>query len=243
MTMITQEQFDTGLRLDQYIASIAQNKENFRANFIKAIEAYSPDDILFFRSLPQKIRVAVVTADDNPDALRDVPLIGRISVEVGRVMLRMFRPDEHPQLVQSLAEALDALEAGRVRLPVIAFFSEEMRLLGVHVRRIAELDLDMQQRRQAWVEAHPEVADAGKSLIEMSPITRTRMIQALFSLTSEQRLHWARRTVSAWRGLLAPLFPPTVAPALPVAPAHEPEVASPVDKADSPNAATSPDRS
>jgi hypothetical protein len=238
MTMITQEQFDTGLRLDQYIASIAQNKENFRANFIKAIEAYSPDDVIFFRSLPQKIRVAVVTADDNPDALRDVPLIGRISVEVGRVMLRVFRPDEHAPLVQSLAEALDALEAGRVKLPLIAFFSEDMRLLGVHVRRIADLDLDMQQRRQAWVEAHPEVADANKSLIEMTPITRTRMIQALFSLTSEQRLHWARRTVSTWRTSLAPLFPPPAAPIVPPSPEM-----TPADSGDATTGAISPDRS
>ena len=33
-SMTTKEQFESGLRLDQYMAGIAQNKENFRANFI-----------------------------------------------------------------------------------------------------------------------------------------------------------------------------------------------------------------
>ena len=202
--MITQEQFDTGLRLDQYIASISQNKENFRANFIKAIEAYSPDDILFFRSLPQKIRVAVVTDDENQDALRDVPLIGRISVEVGRVMLRAFRPSEHPDVVFALAKPLGAIEASRVTLPIIVFYSEDMRMLGAHIQRLPDLNVDMHDRQRAWVEAHPEVLDAHKPVAEMSPITRTRMAQILFSLTSEQRLHWARKTVSPWRAILTP---------------------------------------
>lgn len=52
--MVTQALFDTGLRLDQYIATIALNKENFRANFIKAIEAYSAEDIVFFAHCRKK---------------------------------------------------------------------------------------------------------------------------------------------------------------------------------------------
>ena len=201
--MITQEQFETGLRLDQYISSIAQNKENFRANFIKAIEAYSADDILFFRALKEKIHVAVVTDDDSYDALRDVPLIGRISVEVGRVALRLFRPRTHAEMAAAVAQAAGIEKVEFKHLPVIALFSPRMELLGVHVRRLSMMDEELRRRHSDWVQAHPEVADAAESFEAMSPITRTRVTQALFSLTGEQRLDWGRRAVVAWRQIIA----------------------------------------
>ncbi len=219
--MITQEQFETGLRLDQYISSIAQNKENFRANFIKAIEAYSADDILFFRALKEKIHVAVVTDDDSYDALRDVPLIGRISVEVGRVALRLFRPRTHAEMALAVARAAGIEKVDFRHLPVIALFSPGMELLGVHVRRLGAMDEELRRRHSDWVQTHPEVADAAESFEAMTPITRTRVTQALFALTGEQRLEWGRRTVAVWRQIVAQ-SQPAANGAHPVSPKPEP---------------------
>jgi hypothetical protein len=200
--MVTQALFESGLRLDQYIATISLNKENFRANFIKAIEAYSPEDILYFRTLPDKINVAVITEDDNPDALRDVPLIGRISVEGGRVGLRLFRLSQHTEAVAAIIAEIGIEKAERQHLPVIAWLNSDMQLLGAHIRRLPDLHDEMQQRHRDWIVAHPEVKDAGEPIEAMSPVTRTRILQAMFALTAEQRLHWGRRTVAAWRGIL-----------------------------------------
>jgi hypothetical protein len=200
--MVTQALFESGLRLDQYIATISLNKENFRANFIKAIEAYSPDDIAFFRSLPEKINVAVITEDDNPDALRDVPLIGRISVEGGRVGLRVFRLSQHTEAANAIVAEIGIEKAERQHLPVIAWLNSDMKLLGAHIRRLPELHEEMQQRHRDWVVAHPEVSDAALPIEKMAPVTRTRVLQAMFAMTAEQRLDWNRRTVVAWRGIL-----------------------------------------
>ncbi len=238
--MITHEQFETGLRLDQYISSIAQNKENFRANFIKAIEAYNADDVLFFRSLKEKIYVAVVTDDDSYDALRDVPLISRISVEVGRLALRLFRPSTHAEMAAAVALAAGIEKVGFQHLPVIALFSSSMELLGAHVRRLSAMDDELRRRHSDWVQAHPEVADAAESFEKMTPITRTRVTQALFALTGEQRLDWGRRTVRVWRQIIAqslqtangahPTSPaPHQNPPLPTPPAPQP---APDTKAD-----------
>lgn len=230
--MITQEQFETGLRLDQYISSIAQNKENFRANFIKAIEAYSPDDILFFRSLKEKIHVAVVTDDDSHDALRDVPLIGRISVEVGRVALRLFRPRTHAEMAAAVAQAVGIEGLHFRHLPVIAIFSPGMELLGAHVRRLGAMDEELRRRHSDWVQAHPEVADAAASFETMTPITRTRITQALFALTGEQRLAWGKRTVASWRQIVAQSMPAATG-VLPASPRREDTLPRPQPAQDS----------
>jgi hypothetical protein len=200
--MVTQALFESGLRLDQYIATISLNKENFRANFIKAIEAYSPDDIAFFRSLPGKVNVAVITEDDNPDALRDVPLIGRISVEGGRIALRVFRLSQHIEAAQAIVSEIGIDTPERQHLPVIAWLNSDMKLLGAHIRRLPELHEEMQQRHRDWVVAHPDVADAALPLERMTPVTRTRVLQAMFAMTPDQRLLWGKRTVLAWRGIL-----------------------------------------
>jgi hypothetical protein len=201
--MITSEQFERGLRLDQYIASITQNKENFRANFIKATETFTAEDLAFFRNLPHKVHIAVLTDDVNLDALRDVPIISRLSVEGGKLVLRLFRPGTHPDVVAALADDVPALREDNTALPVIAFCTPEMALIGVHVRRLPEMTEEMRSRREAWALAHPEVSDAREAIERMTPITRTRLTQALYALTPEQRVAWGRKTVHAFRRLLS----------------------------------------
>jgi hypothetical protein len=200
--MITSEQFERGLRLDQYIASITQNKENFRANFIKATETFTAEDLAFFRNLPHKVQIAVLTDDVNLDALRDVPIISRLSVEGGKLVLRLFRPATHPDVVTALVEDVPALREDSTTLPVIAFCTPEMALIGAHVRRLPEMTEEMRSRHEAWAQAHPEVTDAREAIERMTPITRTRVTQALYALTPEQRVTWGRKTVQAFRRLL-----------------------------------------
>jgi hypothetical protein len=202
-TMITSEQFERGLRLDQYIATITQNKENFRANFIKATESFTPEDLAFFRNLPHKVHIAVLTDDVNLDALRDVPIISRLSVEVGKLVLRLFRPATHTDVAAALARAVTALQAEPGALPVIAFCTPEMALIGAHVRRLPEMTEEMRSRQEAWAQAHPEINDSREAIERMTPITRTRLMQALYTLTPEQRVAWGRKTVQAFRHLIA----------------------------------------
>ncbi|PJF47203.1 MAG: hypothetical protein D6709_05350 [Chloroflexi bacterium] len=195
-----------GLRLEQYMATMAQGKENFRANFVKATEALSADDLAFFRGLPIPINVAVATEDANLDALRDVPIIGRLSAQVRTLVLRLFRPTTHADVIQAIAQDASSLKMdgtdGGVRLPIIAFYTPEMQLIGAHVCRLPELSAEMNRRRSAWIESHPEVLDAREPMEKMTPITRTRLTQAMYALTSEERAMWGRLTVQYWRRIL-----------------------------------------
>lgn len=204
-TMISAEEFEQGLRLDQYMAHLDRNKENFRANFIKAIELILPEDLAFFRKLP-KTNVLVVTDDENQDALRDVPIISRLSVEVGSLKLKLFRHQQNHSsaaIVEKLCQlAPAAVLAGELRVPIVAFFTLEMNFIGLLSRRVSELTAEMERRHAEWAHDHPEVRDAHEPLEKMSPITRTRLLQTVYAMSPDQRTTWGRKTVAAWRRLL-----------------------------------------
>jgi hypothetical protein len=202
--MLTKEQFESGFRLDQYIAHIKNNKENFRANFIKAIECITAEDLTFFRALPQRIHVAVLTSDASADALRDVPVISRLSAEVNGLSLRLFNDDEHAEAGAVLREAArDACAGDAPALPLIAFFNENMNYIGALCGPMPELAAEMRRRHQAWVMEHPEIKDASAPLSEMSPITRTRLTQVIYAMTPEQRVAWGQLLIAHCRQILA----------------------------------------
>lgn len=195
--MINSEQFEQGMRLDQYMAGLERNKENFRANFLKATEFFTVEDMAFFRKLTQKVNVLVVTDDENPDALRDVPIISRLSTEIGGFKLKIFRRT-HTHVANAVAQLND----GQVPLPSILFFDSSMALLGQFVQRLPDLTEEMARRKEAWIEAHPEIRDAHEPVDKMTPITRTRFNQVIYALAPDQRLFWGRKTVKAWREIL-----------------------------------------
>jgi hypothetical protein len=202
--MLTQDQFESGFRLDQYIARLANNKENFRANFVKAIECITPNDLTFFRSLPQRIHVAVLTHDASLDALRDVPILSRLCAEVSRLSLRLFDAQTQPEAAQALrAVAAPACADAEIQIPLVAFFGEDMTCIGAQCGPLAALAEEMRRRREAWAQAHPDVKDASAPVETMSAITRTRLTQVIYAMTPEQRVAWGRRLIGHWQHILA----------------------------------------
>lgn len=202
--MLTLEQFESGFRLNEYIAHLAINKENFRANFIRAAECIVPDDLAFFRSLPHLVHVAVLTSDVSPDALRDVPIISRLAGEVTRLSLRLFDAEMHADIATALRQtAQSACVAGPPNLPVIAFFDDNMAYIGAQCGPLPALAEEMHLRRLAWAKEHPEVADALAPLEQMSAIARTKLTQVVYAMTTEQRVAWGRQLVGHWRQILA----------------------------------------
>jgi hypothetical protein len=202
--MLTIDQFESGFRLNEYIAHLAINKENFRANFIRAVECVTPEDLSFFRSLPHQVRVAVLTDDASPDALRDVPIISRLAGEVTRLSLRLFSAPMHGDAAISLRQiAQDTCPGNQAGLPVIAFFDENMACIGVQCGTLPALADEMQERRRAWAAEHPDVKDALAPLNQMSALTRTKLTQVMYAMTNDQRVAWGRQLVGRWRQILA----------------------------------------
>lgn len=202
--MLTIDQFESGFRLNEYIAHLTINKENFRANFIRAVDCITPEDLAFFRSLTHHVHVAVLTNDNNPDALRDVPIISRLAGEVTRLSLRLFVDELHPDVAAALRQAVQgACVSDPPDLPVVAFFDENMAYLGAQCGALPALAEEMQRRRLAWADEHTEIQDALLPLARMSAITRTKLTQVMYAMTNEQRVAWGRQLVGYWRQILA----------------------------------------
>jgi len=202
--MVTLDQFESGFRLDQYITQLKHNKENFRANFIKAIECITPDDLAFFRSLPQRIHVVALTSDVSLDALRDVPIISRLSAETSRLSLRLFDENQHTAAIDALRQTThDDCAATKGELPIIAFFNETMEYLGAQCGPLPEIADEMNRRHQLWVLEHPEIKDAHEPYANMSSITRTKLTQMMYSMTPGQRIEWGQKLIGKWRQILA----------------------------------------
>ncbi|MDW8396257.1 MAG: hypothetical protein RMM31_08445 [Anaerolineae bacterium] len=200
--MLTRAHFDRGLRLDQYIASMTRNREDFRAYFVAAGSALSPEVLSNFRRLPAPVFVAALVEDDNLDALRDIPLLGRLCAEVTKLTLRLFRPHTHPEEAQALATDAGQSQAEQRALPIVGFYSVEFRLLAAHVQRLPALTGLMEKRRAEWIAAHPDVQDAQAPWERMSPITRIRLTCALYSLSTAERLYWWQQCLAAWQSAL-----------------------------------------
>ncbi|MCX7939721.1 MAG: hypothetical protein N2545_09845, partial [Thermoflexales bacterium] len=159
--MLTPQHFQRGLRIDQYLASMTSQRETFRANFVAVMQALTPETLAFFRRLPSPLWVATITEDDNLDAVRDVPLAARLCAECSTLLMRLFRPHTHADVARLVLTEVGVPDEAQARpLPVIAFYTQAGRLVFAHVQRLPELTRVLEQRREAWIAAHPEVRDA-----------------------------------------------------------------------------------
>ncbi|HQV29817.1 MAG TPA: hypothetical protein PLG23_12395 [Thermoflexales bacterium] len=179
--------FERGLRIDRYISSIVENRDNFRANFVRAIDYFTRDDLLFFRGLDAPIRVAALTDDSGPDTLRDIPIIARLSVEVRTIDLRLFRRG-----LDSMVDAILSPPTAPNATPVIVFYTADMRPRASLVQRLPEMTMMMQARRANWIAAHPDIPDLAGPPEEMSAVTRMRLNQAVTSLSAREQSQWGR---------------------------------------------------
>ncbi len=198
LPVLSPEEFDQGLRIDKYIASLAQNKEAFRANFVRAIELFTLDELVYFRTLPEPIRIAVLTDDAIPDTFRDVPIVARISVEARSLELRLFRRGDHPAIDAALSPPHLPGAA-----PVIAFYDKTMRPGPALIERLPEMTRMMAARRAEWIAAHPDVLDATFPPETMSAITRTRLALAASGLSYQEHSQWGRAMAVELRAMAA----------------------------------------
>lgn len=179
--------FERGLRIDRYIGSIVESRDNFRANFVRAIDYFTLDDLLFFRALDAPIRVAALTDDSVEDTIRDIPILARLSVEVRTVDLRLFRRGTDAAIDAFLSPP-DAPNSA----PVTVFYTADMRPRAALVQRLPEMTAMVQARRDAWIANHPDIADLHGADDAMSAVTRTRLRQAATSLSAREQSQWGR---------------------------------------------------
>ncbi len=196
---ITAEQFATGMTMDEYQAQMSQNQEQFGANIAAA--PITPEDVAHFTALPEPLNVLVVTEDWCGDSLAHLPVLFRLAREAGdRLTVRVFKRDEHKDLAAQFP-----MPTGRVAIPIIVFFDQEMHELGKVLERPQLGHTEMAVFMEEFFSRRPDLGTSDQPISALTPEAR----QALFVALGP----WRKGRIDAWnRATIAEFTAATAAP-------------------------------
>lgn len=138
--VLASSRFEAAKTYEQYIASIAVNREKFADNFEKAV--VPPDLAARLRALavrpdgPKKL--LVIGEDWCPDVYRGLPVAKRIADAAG-IELRVLERDQH-------MDVMDAFKNGEfLSIPVLVFLTGDFRVIARWIERPAKANAEMRE--------------------------------------------------------------------------------------------------
>lgn len=175
---ITRERFESGLTYEQYKASMTRNRERLEAN--ERALRLTDADLAPYRALPRPLPVLVIAEDWCGDVIANLPVLGRLAAESGKLELRIFTRDQNPDLMAQF------LNQGRYRsIPVFAFFDESINEIGRFIERPASVTAERERRREAIYAAHPEYGRPETPPDELPDEARAELMAAMARLRVE----------------------------------------------------------
>src|SRR5436305_1029536 len=125
---VTRERFEQGMTYEEYKAQMTRNQERFAANERELI--LRPEDVAAFKSLPQPVHVLALAEDWCGDVIANLPILGRLAAESGKLNVSVFLRDQHPDLMDNY------LNRGEFRsIPVFVFFDDDFHEIGRFIER------------------------------------------------------------------------------------------------------------
>ncbi len=177
---VTRERFEQGMTYDEFKAQMTRNQERFVANEQQL--ALDPADVAAFKSLPHPLNVLVIAEDWCGDVINNLPILGRLAAESGKLNLRVFLRDQNPDLMDQY------LNQGKFRsIPVFAFFDDQFREIGRFIERPASVTERSAQRRLEMYARHPEFGSPDASISELPEEIRTRLAEETAAWREEIR--------------------------------------------------------
>ena len=175
---ITRERFESGLSYQAYKEAMTRNRERVEANEKRVV--LDPETVRALRSLPQPLNVVVLAEDWCGDVIANLPVLGRLSEEVGTLNVRIFYRDQNLDLMERW------LNQGKFQsIPVFAFFDERLRELGHWIERPASVtELRARKRREVFA-ANPEFGNPDSPVDQLPEDVRTRLQAELQKMRDE----------------------------------------------------------
>lgn len=129
--MISPERFASGQPFDEFLASVEQNADLWRAVAARArVPSYYVERL---RATGARWHLAILSEDWCGDAVNTVPIVARVAALAGNADARLFGRDASPDL-------MDAHLTGTSRsIPVVIVLDEEWRERGWWGPRPSEL--------------------------------------------------------------------------------------------------------
>jgi selT/selW/selH-like putative selenoprotein len=194
---VTQERFEQGLTYEAYKAQMTRNRERLEAN--EQTVTFAAEDLAFFTQLPQPLNVLTLAEDWCGDVINNLPVVGRLAAESGKLNLRIFLRDQNLDLIDQY------LKDGQFRsIPVFVFFDAAFHELGHWIERPARIsELQGQMRRDLF--AYDPLVSAfapDTPPAQLSEEARARLQQANSKFREENRDFADREVVRELRAVI-----------------------------------------
>jgi len=177
---VTRQRFEQGMTYDEFKAQMTRNQERFAANE-QQLEV-DPADMAAFKHLPRPLNVLVIAEDWCGDVINNLPILGRLAAESGKLNVRVFLRDQNPDLMDHY------LNQGQFRsIPVFAFFDEEFHELGRFIERPASVTERNAERRLEMYRQHPDFGSPDASISELTDTVRAELAEATAAWREEIR--------------------------------------------------------
>lgn len=192
---VTRQRFEQGMTYDEFKAQMTRNQERFAANE-QQLEL-DPADVAAFKNLPRPRHVLVIAEDWCGDVINNLPILGRLAAESGKLNVRVFLRDQNPDLMDHY------LNQGQFRsIPVFAFFDEEFHELGRFIERPASVTARNAERRLEMYRQHPDFGSPDASISELTDTVRAELAEATAAWREEIRPANNRDVVRTLRAIV-----------------------------------------
>jgi hypothetical protein len=179
---VTRAQFESGMTYDAYKAQMTRNREQFEQN--EHDLDLKPEDKEAFSRLPRTLNVMALAEDWCGDVVANVPILGRIARESGKLNVRIHLRDQEPGAT-IMSQYLNRGEFKSI--PTFIFLDDNFNELGVWIERPDSVTRLREERRQALYAAHPEWGDPGTPIAELPEELRTTVMQATAAMRNETK--------------------------------------------------------
>lgn len=196
MSNLVDERFHTGMTYEQYKDQMTRNRERFDEN--EAAAPVGTAEVEAINALPKRLNVLVLAEDWCGDVIQNLPILGRLAAETGKLTLRVFLRDQNLDLMEQF------LNNGHRSIPVFAFFDDEFNELGRFIERPASVTERRQQRRREIYASRPEFGSPEEPVAALPEAIRLELTERLAASRAADKAWEDREVVREVVALLAP---------------------------------------
>ena len=193
--VVTRERFEQGLTYEQFKQQMTRNQERFATNE-RSIQ-FAPEDLAAFTGLPRPLDVLVLAEDWCGDVIDNLPILGRLAAESGKLNLRVFPRDQNLDLMDQY------LNQGQYRsIPVFAFFDDQLDELGRFIERPPSVTERRAGLRRELSAQHPEFGDPTMSIAQLPEDIRPQVMEAMAQARERTRAQDVADVVRSIRAIV-----------------------------------------
>jgi hypothetical protein len=192
---ITRERFASGLTYQQYKDQMTRNKERFEAN--ERDLRLSTAELAPFNALPKPVDVLVLGEDWCGDVIANLPILGRIAAETGKLNIRVFLRDQNLDIMDQY------LNKGQFRsIPVFVTFDGSFTEIGRFTERPDSVTRLRAEKRAAMFAAHPEFGSPTAPVDQLPEDVRIQVQQGTNAIREETAPFANAEVVRALTGIV-----------------------------------------